>query len=40
VKPHVVPLQVGAAFAGGVQAVQEAPQESVLVSETQAPPQA
>jgi hypothetical protein len=36
VNPHVVPLQVAVAFAGGVHGVQNVPQVATLVLEAQA----
>jgi hypothetical protein len=39
VKPHVVPLQVAVAFAGGVHGVQNVPQVRMLELEAQVLPQ-
>jgi hypothetical protein len=39
VNPHVVPLQIAVAFAGGVQGVQSVPQVETLVLDAQAPEQ-
>jgi hypothetical protein len=39
VNPQAVPLQVATALAGGVQGVQDPPQELTLLLDTQAPAQ-